>query len=59
MLRLARDGDTDAAMTIWDGLPEEEQRAIWFSLLAMVNHLRAERGDDPDATYGPPETKGL
>lgn len=59
MIRLARDGDSDAAIAIWDGLPQNEQRMIWFSLVAMVNHLRAERGDDPDATYGPPETTGL
>ena len=59
MIRLARDGDAKAAITIWDGLSDHEQQMIWFSLVGMVNHLRAERGDPPDATYGPPETIGL
>jgi len=53
------DGDGDAAIAIWDGLDEREQRLVWFSLASLVNHYRAERGDDPDDTYGPPETEGL
>jgi hypothetical protein len=59
MLALAKNGDLDSAIAIWDGLDEREQRMIFSSLVAMVNHLRAERGDPPDATYGPPETQGL
>jgi hypothetical protein len=59
MLRLWRDGDEASALVIWDGLDEQEQRNVFGALAAMVNHLRAERGDDPDDTYGPPETEGL
>ena len=59
MIRLARDGDAEAAISIWNGLDDRERQLIWFSLTQMVNHLRAERGDPPDATYGPPETQGL
>ena len=59
MIRLARDGDAEAAITIWKGLDEREQQMVWFALVQMVNHLRAERGDPPDATYGPPEIRGL
>jgi hypothetical protein len=59
MTRLIRDGDTGAALVIWDGLTVREQRMIFVGLAAMVSHLRAERGDDPDDTYGPSETIGL
>ncbi len=59
MLALAKNGDLNAAITIWDGLDEREQRLVFSALVAMVNHLRAERADPPDSTYGPPETQGL
>ena len=59
MNRLVRDGDRDGAIVIWDSLDQHEQRLIWFGLVSMVNQMRAERGDDPDVTYGPPETVGL
>jgi len=59
MNRLVRDGDRDGAIVIWDGLDQHEQRLIWFGLVSMVNQMRSERGDDPDVTYGPPETVGL
>jgi hypothetical protein len=32
---------------------------VFSALISMMNHLRAERGDPPDATYGPSETQGL
>ena len=59
MNRLVRDGDRDGAIVIWDGLDQREQRLVWFQLVSIVNQYRAERGDDPDETYGPPETVGL
>ncbi len=59
MLRLWRDGNEDEAITVWKGLTEQEQLNIFGALVAMVNHMRQERGDSPDATYGPPETEGL
>ena len=59
MIRLVRGRDLDAALVIWNGLDAREQRMIATSLMQMVSHLRAERGDDPDATYGPPERQGL
>lgn len=59
MLALAKSGDLAGAITIWDGLDEREQRMVFSAFIAMVNHLRVERGDPPDATYGPPETQGL
>ena len=30
---------------------------IWLGLVQMVNMYRVERGDPPDATYGPRETE--
>jgi hypothetical protein len=59
MLRLIRDGDFETALVIWDGLSAQEQRNVFGARAAMVNQLRADRGDDPDATYGPPEREGL
>ena len=59
MLRLWRDGDETAALTIWDGLTPQEQRNIFGGLAAMVNRLREGRGDPADATHGPPEVTGL
>jgi hypothetical protein len=59
MLRLWRDGDQEAAITIWQGLDAQEQQNVFGALVAMVNDLRQERGDPPDATYGSPETEGL
>ena len=59
MLRLIRDDDLDAALTIWNGLDAQAQRMVFVSLAKMVNHLRTERGDDPDSLYGPSETRGL
>ena len=58
MNRLVRDGDGRGAIVIWDGLDQHEQRLIWFGLVSLVNHLRAERGDDQDVTYDC-ETVGL
>ena len=59
MLSLWRAGDQDAAITIWQGLSMQEQQNVFGGLVAMVNRLREERGDPPDATYGPPERQGL
>ena len=59
IIRLIRDGDTDAALTILDGLGDDERRMMFVSVVKKVNVLRQERGDDPDDTYGPPETVGL
>ena len=59
MLRLWKDGKEEDATTIRQGLTPQEQQNVFGGLLAMVNHLREERGDPPDATYGPPELEGL
>ena len=59
ILRLIRDGDTDAALTILDGLGDDERRMMFVSVVKKVNVLRQERGDDPDDTFGPTETVGL
>jgi hypothetical protein len=59
MLRLIKDDDLASAVVVWDGLQENEKRMMFFGLVAMVNKLRGDRGDSPDATYGPPETQGL
>jgi predicted nucleic acid-binding protein len=59
MLALLRDDHHDEALAIWDDLDDRERRMLFTALASMVNHLRRERGDSPDATYGPPETRGL
>jgi hypothetical protein len=59
MLRLWKDGAPEDALTIWRTLEPREQQMLFSALLGMVNHLRAERGDPPDAIYGPPELEGL
>ena len=58
-IRLNRDGDHMAAMLIFDSADERVQRLMFAGLIAQVAALRAERGDAPDATYGPDETVGL
>jgi hypothetical protein len=58
-IRLNLDGDHDAAMLVFDSSDERVQRLMFAGLIAMVAHLRSERGDAPDATYGPDETVGL
>lgn len=59
MVALWKRGDNDSALVIWDGLTEREQRMIVTGIAMQLNQLRFERGDPPDATYGPPETHGL
>jgi hypothetical protein len=57
--RLHRDGDTEAAIAIFESFDEQQKRMAFISLIAMVSAYRAERGDLPDATYGPDETRGF
>lgn len=59
MLALLRDGHAEDALAIWDGLDDRERRMVFTAFGSMIVHLRRERGDPPDATYGPPETHGL
>lgn len=59
MLALMRAGDGDSAIAIWQGLDALDQQKVFYALASMVNAMRADRGDPPDATYGPPELKGL
>jgi hypothetical protein len=46
-------------MLIFDSADERVQQLMFSGLIAMVAHLRTERGDRHDATYGPDETVGL
>jgi hypothetical protein len=53
MIRFHRAVDEAALLRVWDNLTVREQRMVLRGLPAMVAHLRAERGDPPDAEYGP------
>ena len=59
MIRLIRDHDYNAALTISVDLTEQEQRMIFTTAAAMISSLPAELGHPLDATYGVPETKEL
>jgi hypothetical protein len=53
MIRLHRADDEAALFRVWDNLTTREHRMVVRELLAMVAHLRDERGDPPDSEYGP------
>jgi hypothetical protein len=53
LVAFAKEQNSEAFVTIWDSLTIREQRMIATALAAMIAHLRSERGDPPDAEYGP------
>jgi hypothetical protein len=54
MLRLIRDGDLETALVIWKGLDTQDQQNVFVALAAIINVLRAERGDPPEQSYRRP-----
>jgi hypothetical protein len=47
IFRHVRDGEVEAAISIWDGLTEREQLLTFLSVVGLVNYYRREQGEEP------------